>query len=54
MMDSPDYAERTVKKLNIFGDNKIFNGKNLIITMESKKIGLKTMQIERLINEFLK
>ena len=54
MMDSPDYAERTVKKLNIFGDNKIFTGKNLIITMESKKIGLKTMQIERLINEFLK
>ena len=54
MMDSPDYVERTLKKLIIFGENKIFPGKNLIITMESKKNRLKTEQVESLINEFLK
>ena len=54
MMDSPDYLERTIKKLNTFAENKIFPGKNLIITMESKKNRLKTEQVESLINEFLK
>lgn len=54
MMDSPDYLERTIKKLNTFAENKIFPGKNLIITMESVKNKLKTQQVESLINEFLK
>ena len=54
MMESPDYAERTVKKLKIFNDNKIFPGKNLIITMESSTTPLSSRQVEILINEYLK
>ena len=54
MMDSPDYAERTVKKLKIYNENKIYPGKNLILTMESSACPLNTQQVEKLINEFLK
>ena len=53
MMDSPDYAGRTVKKLKIFGENHIFPGKNLIITMETVESPLSSRQVEALIKEFL-
>lgn len=53
MMDSPDYAVRTVKKLKIFGENKIFLGKNLIITMETAENPPNSRLIEALIKEFL-
>ena len=35
LMDNPDYANRTASKLKVFNENKIFPGKNLIITMET-------------------
>ena len=54
MMDKTDYAENTVRKLKVFSENKIFPGKNLLITMESSKIPLSSRQVEVLITEFLK
>ena len=54
MMDSPGYAERTVKKLKVFSENKIYPGKNLIITMETSATPLSARQVENLINEYLK
>ena len=53
MMDDPDYADRAVSKLKLFGENKIQLGRNLIITMETKSCPLVPRQIENLINEFL-
>ena len=53
-MDNPDYADLTVKKLKVFNENKIFLGKNLIITMESSATPLNSRQVENLINEYLK
>lgn len=53
MMDSPDYATRTVSKLKVFNDNNIHLGKNLIITMETTTIQLSSRQVENLIKEYL-
>ena len=54
LMDNPDYADCTVKKLKVFNENKIFLEKNLIITMESSATPLNSRQVENLINEYLK
>lgn len=54
LIDKPDYAEGTVKKMKAFSENKIFPGKNLIITMESSYTPLSSRQVENLINEYLK
>ena len=53
MLDIPEYASRTVGKLKLFSQNKIFPGKNLIITTESSDAELSSIQIESLIKEFL-
>lgn len=54
LIDKPDYAEGTVKKMKAFSENKIFPGKNLIITMESSYTPISSRQVENLINEYLK
>ena len=54
MMDRPDYAERTVRKFKVFGENKILPGKRLLFTMETVESPLNSRQVEGLINEFLK
>ena len=53
MMDAPDYAVKTVSKLKVFNVNKIYPGKNLILTMETSDIQLSSRQIENLIKEYL-
>lgn len=53
IMDDSDYLDRTIKKMRLYSENKIFPGKNLIITMESKTNPLNTRQVEILIKEFL-
>ena len=53
MMDSPEYAAKTVSKLKVFNDNNIHPGKNLIITMETSAIQLSSRQVENLIKEYL-
>lgn len=53
LMDNPDYANRTASKLKAFNENKIFPGKNLIITMETAENQLSSQQVENLIMEYL-
>ena len=53
MMDQAEYAKNTAVKLNIYSENDIYPGRNLIITMETQECPLSTRQIEKLIKEFL-
>ena len=54
MMDDESYAARAVEKLALYSANGYFPGKNLIITMETKKSQISSQEITRLINEYLK
>ena len=53
MIDNPDYAGRTAAKLKVFSENKIYPGKNLIITMETNETPLSSLQVETFIKEYL-
>ena len=53
MMDNPDYSTNAAGKLAIYAENKIYPGRNLIITMETKECPLNPRHIEDLIKEFL-
>lgn len=52
-MDSPEYTANAAGKLVIYGENHIYPGKNLIITMETQNCPLNPRYIESLIKEFL-
>ena len=54
LMDSPEYVANAVSKLNLYTQNKITPGKNLIITMETQTEPLTPSIIEQMINDFLK
>ena len=53
MMDSPEYLEKAIPKILIYNENNYFLGKNLIITMETQHNGIKTQQLEMLIETYL-
>lgn len=53
LMDNPDYAQNAVRKLQLYAQNKIFSGNNLIITMETQNEPLTTQFVETMIKEFL-
>lgn len=53
LMDNSEYANKTASKLKAFNENKIFPGKNLIITMETADTQLSSQQVENLIMEYL-
>ena len=53
LMDSQEYVSNTVSKLNLYAQNKILPGKNLIITMETNKEPLTPDIINQMIHEFL-
>lgn len=52
LMDDPDYAISTVKKLFAFQQKGYFPGKNLIITMESSQNPINTRQIQKVIDAY--
>ena len=54
MMDDAEYAARAAEKLALYSANGYFPGKNLIITMESKSAPISSLEINRVINEYLK
>ena len=54
LMDSPEYAQNAASKLNLYAQNKILPGRNLIITMETAAEPLTPTIIEEMIKEFLK
>ena len=49
MMDSPDYAVHSVRRLKEYCQNGIFLGKNLIITEETSSVPLDTRYIDDII-----
>lgn len=53
LIEKPDYVHNAASKLELFSNNKIVHGKNLIITMETEKVPLDTRQIEQIIKEYL-
>lgn len=53
-MDDEEYAKRAIEKLALYSANGYFPGKNLIITMESKKSQIQSHEISRVIKEYLK
>lgn len=54
MMDDAEYAARAAEKLALYSASGYFPGKNLIITMESKSAPISSLEINRVINEYLK
>lgn len=54
MMDSVEYAEKAVRKINAYAQNGIFAGDNLILTYETKAQPLSQKSIKCFIDRFLK
>ncbi len=54
MMDDPDYSQKAVSKLNLYAENGIIPGNNLLLTMEAKSEALSARTLELLIQKFLK
>ncbi len=53
MMDNFDYAENALHRINIYERNKIFPGKSLIISHETRKEPINLRSIENIIEEYL-
>ncbi len=53
LMDSSDYRQNVVSKLNLYAENKIFPGRKLIYTMETQTTPLTSKIIDLLIEEYL-
>lgn len=54
MMDDVEYAKSAVEKIHCYQKNGYFPGKNLIVTMETKKIPLNARSVQEIINQYLK
>ena len=52
-MDSPEYAENAVRKINAYEENDIFPGERLILTFETGKTILNIKRIEELVARYL-
>jgi len=52
-MDDPEYADKTVRKINLYMGNNIFAGKNLILTFETRKNPLDQQTIINMIKNHL-
>lgn len=52
LMDNTDYAQKAVRKLQFYAQNKIFSGRNLIITMETQTEPLTPQFVETMIKEY--
>ncbi len=53
MMDSPEYCEKALRKIEFYIKNEIFLGENLIITYETNAMPLNTKIVESLIYKHL-
>ena len=53
LMDDPEYSTNAAGKLIIYGENHIYPGRNLIISMETQNCPLNPRYVESLIKEFL-
>lgn len=53
MMDEPEYAEKALEKINIYAQNGILPGKNLILTYETAKLPLNQKMVQIMIEQYL-
>ena len=51
-MDDPDYSQGFVRKINLYEQNGIFPGKNLLFTVESSTQPLDTRILQSILNDF--
>ena len=54
MMDEAEYSTRAAEKIILYQQNGYFPGKNLIITMETSKTKPSSMELNQIIQEYLK
>lgn len=52
-MDDPGYARKTVKKIDLYEKNGLFQGLRLIMTYETEHTVLNVRTIERLVKQYL-
>ncbi len=53
MMDHPEYCQKSMTKIESYANNKIFPGKNLLLTFETSQKPLDTRMVEQLLKEFI-
>ena len=53
MMDDSDYSEKAIKRIESYEKNKIFPGRNLILTYETSNHPINNKTIDEIINEYL-
>ena len=54
MMDSPTYAEKAINKIQMYEQNGIYEGENLLLTYETSKTPINPKAILRNIQRYLK
>lgn len=53
MMDDPEYAHKAIQKLETYGKNNIFPGKNLLLTYETSDSIPNMKIVEKVFEAFL-
>lgn len=53
MMDKEEYCQKAISKIEHYGKNGIYIGKNLIVTFETSKQPLNMMVVEQMLKEIL-
>ena len=53
MMDEPEYSEKAIKKLEDYAKNRIYIGKNLLVTFETLQKPLDMKVVEQMLKEFI-
>ena len=53
IMDDPEYSEKAIKKLEDYAKNRIYIGKNLLVTFETLQKPLDMKVVEQMLKEFI-
>lgn len=53
LMSNPDYAAKSIRKINAYSENGLWFGDGLLFTFESEQCPLNTVFLERIIHRFL-
>ena len=53
MMDNPEYCKSAIEKIEIYENNNIYLGEQLLVTMESSLKGINLQRLDLLINSYL-
>lgn len=53
MMDTPEYAQKAIQKIQTYAQNGIYIGKNLLLTFETSRNPLDIKGVEGMLKEFI-